>query len=293
MAKEIRGRCDFVYLFDCTYGNPNGDPDAGNAPRIDPQNGHGLVSDVCLKRKIRNFVLLTKEGRPPNDIFIRQQAVLNATIASAHKEAAKNKDYGRLDEKTRATRNQARLARNWMCQNFYDVRTFGAVMTTGANAGQVRGPVQISFSSSIDPIVSLDLAITRMAVTEPRGDCSPNQTIGRKNIILYGLYRCHGFVSAHLARDTGFGKDDLELLWTSFAQMWEHDRSSGRGTVAAQKLIIFQHHSLLGNAPAHKLFERVRVQRKSHVEVARSFFEYDLEIKRDNLPVGVQLLELI
>lgn len=287
----MNNRYDFVYLYDCKDGNPNGDPDAANSPRIDPQDMHGLVSDVCLKRKIRNFALLAKERAAGYDIFVQQGSILNESIAKAHKDLGHDVD-SKL-EKKKATREQVGAARSEMCKRFFDVRTFGAVMSTGANAGQVRGPVQLSFSRSIDPILPLDLSITRMAVTEAKEADSPNQTMGRKNLIPYGLYRCHGFISAHLARETGFNDSDLELLWQALTQMFDHDRSASRGTMAPQKLIAFRHASALGNAPAHKLFERVVVSRKSGVEVARSVSDYDIAISKEKLPAEVEVIEML
>jgi CRISPR-associated protein Csd2 len=285
----MNNRYDFVYLFDCKDGNPNGDPDAANSPRIDPQDMHGLVSDVCLKRKIRNFALLAKNGQPPFDIFVQQGSVLNDKILDGHKAAGNDVD----GKKKTADRKQVQSARAQMCKRFYDVRTFGAVMSTGSNAGQVRGPVQISFSRSIDPILPLDLSITRMAVTEAKEADAPNQTMGRKNLIPYGLYRCHGFISAHLANETGFSDDDLALFWQSLTQMFDHDRSASRGTMSPQKLVVFKHQSALGNAPAHKLFERVTVARKTTVSVARSIADYDITVNKDALPAEIELLELL
>ena len=282
-------RYDFVYLFDCKDGNPNGDPDAANAPRIDPQDMRGLVSDVCLKRKIRNFALLAKERAPGFDIFVQQGEILNDRILDAHKSL--NHDVDAKNKK--ASREQVTAARGAMCQRYFDVRTFGAVMSTGANAGQVRGPVQLSFSRSVDAILPLDVSITRMAVTDAKEANTPNQTMGRKNLIPYGLYRCHGFISAHLARDTGFNDADLELLWQALTQMFDHDRSASRGTMAPQKLIVFKHESTLGNAPAHKLFERVTVRRKASVEVARDFSDYDVNVEHNGLPGGVEIIEKI
>ncbi len=280
MSQLLTSRYDFVYLFDCKDGNPNGDPDAANAPRIDPQDMHGLVSDVCLKRKIRNYALLKGQ-----QVFVQQGAVLNESIQQAH--AALGHDVD--GKKKSATRDQVRDARAEMCKKFYDVRTFGAVMSTGANAGQVRGPVQLSFSRSIDPILPLDLSITRMAVTEAKDADTPNQTMGRKNLIPYGLYRCHGFISANLAQETGFTTDDLELYWEALSMMFDHDRSASRGTMAPQALVVFEHSSALGNAPAHKLFDRVRVSAKPGVSAARSFADYDLAIDEANLPAGIKL----
>ena len=287
----MNNRYDFVYLFDCKDGNPNGDPDAANAPRIDPQDMHGLVSDVCLKRKIRNFVFLAKDGRPPFDIFVQQGSVLNDKILQGHQAAGNDVDG---QDKT-ADRKQVQSARAEMCKRFYDVRTFGAVMSTGANAGQVRGPVQLSFSRSLDSILPLDVSITRMAVTDAKDEESPNQTMGRKNLIPYGLYRCHGFISAHLANETGFSDDDLALFWRALLEMFDHDRSASRGTMAPRKLLVFEHDTALGNAPAHKLFERVVVKRKAGVEVAREFSDYEVTSKADAEAglKGVTLLELL
>ena len=270
----MNNRYDFVYLFDIKDGNPNGDPDAANAPRIDPQDMHGLVSDVCLKRKVRNYALLKGQ-----QIFVQQGTVLNESIQQAHADLGHDVD----GKKKVATRPQVASARAEMCKKFYDVRTFGAVMSTGANAGQVRGPVQFSFSRSIDPILPLDLSITRMAVTEAKEADAPNQTMGRKNLIPYGLYRCHGFISANLANETGFSAADLELFWESLAMMFDHDRSASRGTMAPQALLVFEHSSVLGNAPAHKLFDRVQVAAKPGVAVARSFADYDLTV--DGKPI--------
>lgn len=285
----MNNRYDFVYLFDCKDGNPNGDPDAANAPRIDPQDMHGLVSDVCLKRKIREFVLLAKGRAEGCDIFVQRAAVLNDLIQKTHNDLGHDVDA----KNKKATREQVSKAREAMCRKFYDVRTFGAVMSTGANAGQVRGAVQLSFSRSIDPILPLDLSITRMAVTDPKEADSPNQTMGRKNLIPYGLYRCHGFISAHLARETGFSDDDLALLWQALTGMFDHDRSASRGTMAPQGLKVFKHATALGNHPAHKLFERVTVARKPGTEVARSFADYDLKVNKENLPAGVDIIELL
>lgn len=285
----MNNRYDFVYLFDCKDGNPNGDPDAANSPRIDPQDMRGLVSDVCLKRKIRNYALLAKNGLPPFDIFVQQGSVLNDKILDGHKAAGNDVD----GKKKTADRDAVKSARAKMCERFFDVRTFGAVMSTGSNAGQVRGPVQISFSRSIDPILPLDLSITRMAVTEAKEADAPNQTMGRKNLIPYGLYRCHGFISAHLANETGFSDDDLALFWQALQQMFDHDRSASRGTMSPQKLIVFKHQSTLGNAPAHKLFERITVQRKANVPVARSFSDYDVAINKSGLPAGIELIEML
>jgi len=286
---SIQSRYDFVYLFDCKDGNPNGDPDAANAPRVDPQDMHGLVSDVCLKRKIRNYVLESNGGEEPFDIFVRQGAVLNESITQAHKDLGHEVD----GKAKKATRDQVKDARAKMCHRYYDVRTFGAVMSTGTNAGQVRGPVQLSFSRSLDPILPMDISITRMAVTEAKELDAPNQTMGRKNLIPYGLYRCHGFISANLARDTGFSDEDLDLLWQTLQNMFDLDRSASRGTMAPQKLIVFKHQSVLGNAPAHKLFERITVTRKESVQAARQFSDYEVSINRNDLPENVELVEML
>lgn len=285
----MNNRYDFVYLFDCKDGNPNGDPDAANSPRLDPQDMHGLVSDVCLKRKIRNYALLANGGEAPFDIFVQQGSVLNAKIQDAHDQLGNKVDA----KNKKADRSQVASARDAMCKRYYDVRTFGAVMSTGANAGQVRGPVQLTFSRSIDPILPLDVSITRMAATDEKEAEKPNQTMGRKNLIPYGLYRCHGFISANLAKQTGFSGDDLKLLWLALTNMFDNDRSAARGTMAPQKLIIFKHNSELGNAPAHKLFERVTVQRKSDVSVARAFTDYEVSINQSNLPLGIELIDML
>ena len=289
MSQPIQSRYDFVYLFDCKDGNPNGDPDAANSPRVDPQDMHGLVSDVCLKRKVRNFVQIAKPGAEGYNIFIQQSAVLNDRIQKAHD------DLGhKIDAKKGTTRDQVSSARTKMCSRYYDVRTFGAVMSTGVNAGQVRGPVQVSFSRSIDPVLPLDISITRMAVAEAKDAESPNQTMGRKNLIPYGLYRCHGFISAHLAKDTIFTEADLELFWQALSQMFDHDRSAARGTMAPQKLIVFKHTSALGNAPAHKLFERVTVALKPTVKsAARQFSDYDVTVNEQGLPAGITVQSLL
>lgn len=285
----IQGRYDFVYLFDCKDGNPNGDPDAANSPRVDPQDMHGLVSDVCLKRKIRNYVLEANGGEEPFDIFVRQGAILNDSINQAHKDLGHEVD----GKSKKATRNQVKDARAKMCHRYYDVRTFGAVMSTGTNAGQVRGPVQLSFSRSLDPILPMDISITRMAVTEAKELDAPNQTMGRKSLIPYGLYRCHGFISANLARETGFSDDDLNLLWQALQNMFDLDRSASRGTMAPQKLVVFRHQSALGNAPAHKLFERITVAQRDSVQAARQFSDYEVSINHNDLPENVELVEML
>jgi CRISPR-associated protein Csd2 len=282
----IQNRYDFVLLFDVQDGNPNGDPDAGNLPRVDPETGHGLVTDVCLKRKVRNFVQLNKTGEKGYDIFIKEKAVLNSLIDAVHEEEkVKSKDKG---EKTEA-------ARQMMCEKYYDVRTFGAVMSTGKNAGQVRGPVQLTFSRSVDPIVQLEHSITRMAVAteaEAEKQQGDNRTMGRKFTVPYAVYRCHGFVSASLAKQTGFTEDDLSLLWDALSTMFEHDRSAARGLMTTRALIVFRHEGTMGNAPAYQLFERVVVRRKVGVFVPRSFADYEVSVNQDGLPAGIRIVEV-
>jgi CRISPR-associated protein Csd2 len=314
-AATITNRYDFVLLFDVVQGNPNGDPDAGNQPRIDPETAHGLVSDVAIKRKIRNFVALARP-EPGYEIYVKEKAILNqqherayralglttARSEAAAAEASEGKSEGK-DEKKKKTAKPKRdsaenvdKARKWMCENFFDIRTFGAVMTTGVNCGQVRGPVQIAFAQSCDPVLTLEHSITRMAVTtekEAEDQSGENRTMGRKNTIPYGLYRAHGFVSAPLAQQTSFSEEDLELLWTALEQMFEHDRSAARGEMATRGLYVFKHESHLGNAPSHKLFERIRVGRNGEpaVRPPRAFSDYTVTVDRDNLPAGVELIE--
>jgi CRISPR-associated protein Csd2 len=285
----MNNRYEFIYLFDCKDGNPNGDPDAANSPRIDPQDMHGLVSDVCLKRKVRDYVL--KVGGEGHDIFVQTKSPLNLRIAESCKETNLpdfKKADGKWDTDKAKGRSQKdiKTLQSWLCRRYYDVRTFGAVMSTGPNAGQIRGPVQFTFSRSIDSVLPLDMCITRVTdVDKEEGE------MGRKNLIPYGLYRCHGFISAFLGTDTGFTDADLELLWQALTGMFDHDRSASRGTMSPQKLIVFKHASKLGNAPANKLFERVSVTRKPNVQVARSFADYDVAINRDRLPDGVDIIE--
>lgn len=291
----IANRYEFVYLFDVTNGNPNGDPDAGNMPRLDPETNQGLVTDVCLKRKIRNYVALEKsdaEGKPEQGyvIYMQEKSVLN----NQHKQA-----YAALGiepEPKKLPKNEAKAHEltRWMCANFFDVRAFGAVMTTEVNAGQVRGPIQLAFATSIDPVIPLEVSITRMAVTNEK-DLEKERTMGRKHIIPYGLYRAHGFISAKLAERTGFSEGDLELLWRALINMFEHDRSAARGEMAARKLIVFKHDHPMGNAPAHKLFDLVKVQRvEGEVDTpARSFTDYEVSIDRDGLPTGVTIEEVL
>lgn len=284
---ELKNRYDFVYIFDVQDGNPNGDPDAGNLPRIDAETGMGLVTDVCLKRKVRNFVQIAKNCSEGYDIFIKEKAVLNSSIDASFEEKSVK------DEKDEAKKRLA--ARDVMCKKFYDVRAFGAVMSTGKNAGQVRGPIQMTFARSVDQITSLEHSITRIAVAteaEAKKMGGDNHTMGRKSTVPYGLYVCHGFVSANLANQSGFSEEDLSLFWDALINMFDTDRSAARGLMSAQKLIVFKHESELGNAPAHKLFDLVKVERTSE-GVARSFKDYSVTIDKDNLPNGVTVEELI
>ena len=287
MSKQpIQNRYDFIYLFDVQDGNPNGDPDAGNLPRIDFETGQGLVTDVCLKRKVRNYVQ-TKVGEDQlNQIFVKEGAVLNDEIKKAYKALdLKPKEKGKeSDNKDKA--------RQYMCEHYYDIRTFGAVMSTGDNAGQVRGAVQLTFARSIDPVVTSEHTVTRMAVTDEE-DKDKERTMGRKSTVPYGLYRAHGFISAALARETTFSEDDLDLLWEALKNMFDLDRSAARGLMAARRLIVFKHKDDLGNAPAHKLFELVKVEAKDPNRPARSFSDYEITVDKSKLPEGVELLDLI
>jgi CRISPR-associated protein Csd2 len=315
-------RHDFVLIFDVSNGNPNGDPDAGNLPRLDPETNHGLVSDVSLKRKIRNYVDLARPGESGHHIYVQEGAILN----EKHREAflAKRAD----DEKALKAANEAKklnpkddaeakALRDWMCANFFDVRTFGAVMSTGINCGQVKGPVQMTFASSVEPILPVEISITRMAATNEaeqkkraEGDDSDtrtdNRTMGRKHIVPYGLYVAHGFISAKFAERTGFSDADLDLLFEALAAMFEHDRSAARGMMTTRRLIDFVHDNALGNAPAHTLFDRVRIGRNvdgtfrdlddkglGNLAPARKFSDYIIEIDREDLPAGVEIREIV
>jgi len=310
MSNPVTNRYEFLYLFDCENGNPNGDPDAANAPRIDPQDMRGLVSDVALKRRVRNYVQIAKDNTMPYAIFVEHASNLNRPIARAHEET----QGGLVADKK--TKNKVELARKWMCENFYDVRTFGAVMSTGANAGQVRGPVQFSFARSADPVLPLDLSITRMAVADPVKGAQSSadyakweaeqpedklRTMGRKTMIPYGLYIAKGFVSAHLAGETGFTEDDLDLLWEALLKMYEHDRSASKGTISVREpIFVFKHvgndsdenqraqQSKLGCAPAHKLFELVEIEKREGVEAPRSYHDYRVTFRKSAVPSGVQ-----
>lgn len=284
----IANRYEFVYLFDVSNGNPNGDPDAGNMPRLDPETNQGLVTDVCLKRKIRNYVSLEQEGAPGHAIYMQEKSVLN----NQHKQAYEALGIESEAKKLPKDEAKARELTAWMCKNFFDVRAFGAVMTTEVNAGQVRGPIQLGFATSIDPVLPLEVSITRMAVTHEK-DLEKERTMGRKHIVPYGLYRAHGFISAKLAERTGFSEDDLELLWRALGNMFEHDRSAARGEMAARKLIVFKHEHAMGNAPAHVLFDSVKVERVEGTAdtPARGFQDYRVSIDAEALPQGVSVRE--
>lgn len=281
---ELNNRIDFVYVFDVHDGNPNGDPDAGNLPRVDAETGMGLVTDVCLKRKVRNYVQIAKGLADGYDIFIKEKAVLNKEIDKAHD-----------DTEVRNSKDKTAAARRYMCKNYYDVRTFGAVMTTGKNAGQVRGPIQLTFARSVDPIATAEHSITRVAVAtdkESENQKGENHTMGRKATVPYGLYVCHGFVSSNLAKQTGFSEEDLDIFFEALKNMFDLDRSASRGLMSAQKLIVFRHQSELGNAPANKLFDLVKIEKVTNEE-PRSFYDYKITVDTESLPNGVTVEELI
>lgn len=281
---ELNNRIDFVYVFDVQDGNPNGDPDAGNLPRVDAETGMGLVTDVCLKRKVRNYVQVAKGLSDGYDIFIKEKAVLNNEIDKAHD-----------DSMVKAAKDKTLAARQFMCKNYFDIRTFGAVMSTGKNAGQVRGPIQLTFARSVDPVATAEHSITRVAVATPKeaeNQNGENHTMGRKATIPYGLYVCHGFISANLAKQTGFSEEDLNLFFDALKNMFDLDRSAARGLMSAQKLIVFRHDSELGNAPANKLFDLVKIEKKTEA-APRSFKDYDVTIDKDGCPNGVTIEELI
>ena len=282
---ELKNRIDFVYIFDVQDGNPNGDPDAGNLPRVDAETGMGLVTDVCLKRKVRNYVQVAKECAAGYDIFIKEKAVLNTLIDAAHEE-----------DTVKTASDKTSAARDLMCKKYFDIRTFGAVMSTGKNAGQVRGPIQFTFARSVDPIAAMEHSITRMAVAtekEAEKQGGDNRTMGRKATVPYGLYVCHGFISANLAKQTGFSEEDLNLFWDALKNMFDVDRSAARGLMSAQKLIVFKHESVLGNAPANKLFDLVKIEKVCD-GAPRKFDDYKVyEIEKDKLPAGVTVEELI
>lgn len=288
MSELIKNRYDFALLFDVTDGNPNGDPDAGNLPRVDAETGMGLVTDVCLKRKVRNFVLIVKGAEKPFDIFIKEKAILNQLIEESHEQDAV-KSKVKNGDKTEA-------ARKWMCSNYYDIRTFGAVMSTGKNAGQVRGPIQLTFGRSVDPVVALEHSITRMAVAteaEAEKQGGDNRTMGRKFTVPYGLYYSKGFISAHLAAQTGFDEVDLELFWEALKNMFDHDHSAARGMMSTRKLIVFKHSTALGSAPAHKLFDAIKIEKKDQTKPTRSFDDYTVTIDKSSIPEGVEVIEML
>ena len=302
---SLENRYDFTLLFDVQDGNPNGDPDAGNLPRVDAETGLGLVTDVCLKRKVRNFVELTKRSQPPYDIYIKEKAILNQVHEKAYKaigaegelkendgDSASESEKKGKREKRRGSSSTVEKARQWMCRNFFDVRTFGAVMSTGTNCGQVRGPVQMTFGRSRHPVIAQEHSITRMAVTtekEAEAQKGDNRTMGRKFTIPYGLYVSHGFISAHLACQTGFSEEDLELFFTALEHMFEHDRSAARGEMITRGLYVFKHDSKLGNEHAHKLFDRVKINLKDPSNPPRAFSDYSVAVDESGMPAGVTL----
>lgn len=283
---DLKNRIDFVYIFDVQDGNPNGDPDAGNLPRVDAETGMGLVTDVCLKRKVRNYVQAAKNLSDGYDIFVKEKAILNNEIDKAHD-----------DEEVKNAKDKTEAARRFMCRNYYDIRTFGAVMSTGKNAGQVRGPIQLTFARSVDAISTAEHSITRMAVAKPKdaeNQKGENRTMGRKATVPYGLYVCNGFVSANLAAQTGFSEEDLELFFEALKNMFDLDRSAARGLMSARRLIVFRHDSQLGNAPANKLFDLVHV-RKATGDAPRSYADYEVTVDAlpDNLADKITVEELI
>ncbi len=303
MSEVIKNRYEFVVLFDVENGNPNGDPDAGNMPRIDPESGLGLVTDVCLKRKIRNYIETLKEEEDGYKIYIKADVPLNRS----DREACKSLGIQETDDK-KVTESLKKLKksdadadvkiRDYMCRNFYDIRAFGAVMTTfvkaALNCGQVRGPVQIGFARSVDPIVSQEVTITRVAITTEKDAESKSTEMGRKSIVPYGLYRAEGYVSANLARKvTGFSEEDLDLLWEAIINMFEHDHSAARGNMAVRELIVFKHGKELGDCPAYKLFDSVEVRRKDDVEYPRSYQDYIVEVHEENIPDSVEMKRMI
>lgn len=309
-------RHDFVLIFDVTNGNPNGDPDAGNLPRLDPETNHGLVTDVSLKRKIRNYVDLARQGEVGHHIYVQEGSILNEKHREAYI-AVRGPDKAKDKKLNPKSDDEAKELRDWMCANFFDVRTFGAVMSTGINCGQVKGPVQMTFARSVEPILPVEISITRMAATneaeqkkraegEDGDERTDNRTMGRKHIVPYGLYVAHGFISAKFAERTGFSDADLDLFYEALVNMFEHDRSAARGEMTTRNLIAFAHANALGNAPAHALFERVRIGRNvdgafrelderglGNLAPARAFRDYMVEIDRDGLPEGVEIREIL
>ena len=292
MAEVIKNRYEFVVLFDVENGNPNGDPDAGNLPRIDPESGYGIVTDVCLKRKIRNYVETLKEDEPGYKIYIREDVPLNRSDNTAYIEL-KTDEKGIKELKKKDPQVDQKI-RDFMCRNFFDIRAFGAVMTTfvkaALNCGQVRGPVQLGFARSIDPIVSQEVTITRVAITTEKDAENKSTEMGRKNIVPYGLYRAEGYISANLARKvTGFSEEDLELLWEAIINMFEHDHSAARGKMAVRELIVFKHSKELGDCPAYRLFDAVEVKKKDGVEYPRKYQDYTVQIHDEQIPETVEV----
>jgi CRISPR-associated protein Csd2 len=291
-------RHDYVLLFDIVDGNPNGDPDAGNLPRVDPETMQGLVTDVCLKRKVRNYVDVTRGDQQSFKIYVQNRGIALNTLHQRAYDALGIKSTG-----SKQKREDVDRAREEMCKNFYDIRTFGAVMTTGVNCGQVRGPVQLTFARSVDPVVPLDLSITRVAVTKPEdagivegeeGEGAGKTTeMGRKALVPYGLYMGYGFVNPHFGKQTGFSEEDLSIFWEALQYMWDLDRSASRGLIACRRLYVFSHENGLGNAPAHSLFDRVVVQRMDGVQAPRKFADYRVTVNGADLPQGVLLDRLV
>ena len=303
MGEAIKNRYEFVVLFDVENGNPNGDPDAGNMPRIDPESGLGLVTDVCIKRKIRNYVETVKEDEKGYKIYIKEDVPLNRSDREACKslgiEATEDKKVTEELKKLKKTDEKVDIKlRDYMCDNFFDIRTFGAVMTTfvkaSLNCGQVRGPVQIGFARSIDPIISQEVTITRVAITTEKDAENKNTEMGRKSIVPYGLYRVEGYISANLARKvTGFSEEDLELLWEAIINMFENDHSAARGKMAVRELIVFKHSKELGDCPAYKLFDAVEVKKNEEIEYPRKYQDYTVEIHEENIQDSVEVRRMI
>lgn len=288
MTEIIKNRYEFVFFYDVENGNPNGDPDAGNMPRTDPETSFGLVTDVCLKRKIRNYVELAKGSETGFNIYVQEKAVLNRQNQRAYEALGIKPEAKKLPK----NEEDARKITEWMCHNFFDVRTFGAVMTTEVNSGQVRGPVQINFSKSLTPVTPLEISITRMAVTNEK-DLEKERTMGRKHIVPYGLYRVEGYISAKLAEKTGFSESDLELLKQALVNMFDHDHSAARGKMNSRKLYFFKHDTALGNAPSHILFDLVNVQQKDSESTPRAFTDFEIAVDRQAVPAGVELQEVL
>lgn len=296
MSETIKNRYEFIILFDVENGNPNGDPDSGNMPRIDPETGYGIVTDVCLKRKIRNYVETVKEGQPGYEIYIQERVSLNACDRKAFADVGV--DENNIKEKKKADKDLDGRIRDYMCKTFFDIRTFGAVMTTfvkaALNCGQVRGPVQLGFARSVDPIIQQEVTITRVAITTDEDLEKKGTEMGRKYIIPYALYRAEGFVSANLAqKTTGFSEEDLQLLWEAIINMFETDHSAARGKMAVRELIVFRHDSSLGNVPSYKLFDAVTVENKNENKVTRKYSDYRVNVDLSAIPEGVCCTRMI